>query len=435
MKKITLLSLISGIFYWSVAQNLDFHENFSGLDDSQASYSGLVTWNLTAVTLGSLTGDAVILDAGGSQISTHLPGGISLFRCEMHASKTNSSIQLTIINSSGQTIYQNTFLTTKNTTVEVLTSFITPESDCTLTIENITNGGGDKSITIDDVSWDAFPIYDIQYTADPSGDSPQTGNIVSTAGTVTGVRSGGFYVQNTDGALDGTGSGDWSGIYIENAAITPSVMDFVTVTGTVAENGGRTSIQVNGTSNYDAQVTQPLGGNIPVPNLIVGALAEKDESVYSTIQASRYTAGDYAGGNYTMSIGFDAVEANNIPIAIDNDLYLTSEPSSLVFYELTGPVNYASYYRISPVDGSAQVAGGTITATAQKSDLSVRVKKRTLLTLAAPNSFVQVYNTCGNLVASFAGDGTYKETPVHQGIYLVSETHTNGSYCTKVRVP
>lgn len=437
MKKFFFTAIFGGLLFVTQAQNLDFHEDFSGLDDSQNTFQGLVNWDLTNISLGNLTGDAVILDAGESSISASVPGGISLFRCEMYSSKSNNSIQVTVLNASNTVLSQNTFSSLKNTTIEVVLPAFTPESGCTLTIENTTNGGGgNKDITIDDVSWMGFPIYDIQYTTDPSGDSPQTGNIVSTSGTVTGVNADGFYLQNTEGSLDGSGAADWSGIFVENTDFLPSLIDYVTVTGTVVESNGRTTIFVNGTSNYDAQITKPLGGNIPTSNLIVGPLQEKDESVFSSIQSSRYTQNDYAEGNYTMTIGFDPTETNNTPIPIDNDLAITNEPTATNLYEITGPVNFDTYFRISPADGSGQIPSGFITSNSPNpKDLWVQSKKHKLILLPTNVSHVKVYTLSGTKLYSGIIEKQSLELDVQPGIYLISKLEKGQQISTKIRVP
>lgn len=435
MKKSILVAIMGAMWHVAMSQNLDFYEDFNGFTAGGNTFQGLVDWNLNGTSVGSLDGDAVTLTAGESYIECYLPGGISVFRCEMNANKTSSSLLVTISNSAGNTLYQNAFLTTKNTTSEVISTVITPEPNCTIRIENTTNGGGDKSIIIDNVSWDGFPIYEVQFTNDPSGDSPHTGNTVSVAGTVTGVNGSGFYIQNTDGSTDGTGSGDWSGVFVQNANIAPEVMDFVTITGTVQEINNRTTISVAGTDLYDAQITKPLGGNIPVANLIIGALQEKDESVFSTIQSSRFIADDYSAGNYTMTIGFDATETNNTLIPIDNDIYLTSEPLKSTLNDIAGPVNYDGYFRISPVDGSSVVASGTITHFKSLNNEPKTYSKGSKI-MIHPQALtnVRIYNVSGEVIFQKNNCTQMLEVSVISGIYFVSTSANHKDFMQKLMV-
>ena len=82
-------------------------------------------------------------------------------------------------------------------------------------------------------------IRDIQYTTDPSGNSPYAGQNVTITGVVTGIVRAG----NTRGMYflqDGTGP--WNGIYCYDRDRFPSLGDSVTVSGTVIEYSGLTEI-------------------------------------------------------------------------------------------------------------------------------------------------------------------------------------------------
>ena len=49
-----------------------------------------------------------------------------------------------------------------------------------------------------------LPIYDIQHTTDPSGDSPYAGQVVTTGGVVTAVHYDGFVMNE--------GAGPWQSL-------------------------------------------------------------------------------------------------------------------------------------------------------------------------------------------------------------------------------
>ena len=80
------------------------------------------------------------------------------------------------------------------------------------------------------------PIYDIQYTTDPSGDSPLVGQIVTVEGVVTAAQFHGFYVSDAPGP--------WSSIFVYTRAAGCGVAlgDAVTVIGVVDEYYGMTEI-------------------------------------------------------------------------------------------------------------------------------------------------------------------------------------------------
>ncbi len=82
------------------------------------------------------------------------------------------------------------------------------------------------------------PIYDIQFTADPSGDSPYKGQIVTTQGVVTAF----FYDGGNRYTFIQDGSGPWSGMLLYKPDGFVNVGDLLEVTGEVSEYYGLTEI-------------------------------------------------------------------------------------------------------------------------------------------------------------------------------------------------
>jgi hypothetical protein len=75
-------------------------------------------------------------------------------------------------------------------------------------------------------------IRDIQYTTDPSGNSPYSGQSVTVSGVVTGVirasySKGSYFIQD--------GTGPWNGIYCYDNGRSPSEGDSVLITGEISE--------------------------------------------------------------------------------------------------------------------------------------------------------------------------------------------------------
>ncbi len=77
-------------------------------------------------------------------------------------------------------------------------------------------------------------IYEIQYTTDPSGDSPLLDQAVTTSGVVTAVHYDGFLIYD--------GAAPWQAVFVYDFTSTTAVGDDVTVTGTVQEYFGMTEI-------------------------------------------------------------------------------------------------------------------------------------------------------------------------------------------------
>lgn len=83
----------------------------------------------------------------------------------------------------------------------------------------------------------AIPIRDIQFTTDPSGDSPLLGQEVTITGIITGESyafGSTYYVQDAPGA--------WNGILVYDPGNDNAEGDSVTITGTVDEYYGVTEI-------------------------------------------------------------------------------------------------------------------------------------------------------------------------------------------------
>ncbi len=82
-------------------------------------------------------------------------------------------------------------------------------------------------------------IFDIQYTTDPSGNSPYSGQNITVSGVVTGVvrvgnSKGMYFIQD--------GTGPWNGVYCYDRDRFPDEGDSVLVSGTVIEYFGLTEI-------------------------------------------------------------------------------------------------------------------------------------------------------------------------------------------------
>jgi len=121
---------------------------------------------------------------------------------------------------------------------------VTIASGCTsvefiLSVKSTDDNGGvgmlidSVSVSSISVSYTAKTISEIQTTV--SGDSPEVGNFIETSGVVTATKTGGYWIQD--------GNGAWSGLFIEDATNTPSMGDSVTVQGQVNEFFNLTQIE------------------------------------------------------------------------------------------------------------------------------------------------------------------------------------------------
>lgn len=89
-----------------------------------------------------------------------------------------------------------------------------------------------------EASGEDFPIYDLQFTEDPSGDSPFEDRTVHIEGVVTGnfEDDNQVFIANPEG-------GPWSAIALYDSPVQPERGDLVVVSGEVSEYEGFTEIK------------------------------------------------------------------------------------------------------------------------------------------------------------------------------------------------
>jgi predicted extracellular nuclease len=136
------------------------------------------------------------------------------------------------------------------------------------------------------------PIYDIQYTTDPSGDSPLKDQPVATEGIVTAVFSGGYFVEDSAG-------GPWSGLWVYDSN-TPSIGDFLHLTGKVVEYYGLTEL-----ADLTEYVVQSMGNSLPGPDVVASGDVSQEqwEGVLVKVESATVTNPDSGFGEWLVSDG------------------------------------------------------------------------------------------------------------------------------------
>ena len=182
---------------------------------------------------------------------------------------------------------------------------------------------------------DYTPIYDIQYTADPSGDSPlKDQSDVTTEGTVTAVFSNGYFIEDPAG-------GAWNGLWVYDSNI-PALGDRVRVTGTVEEYYNLTEL----TSVTDFQI---LSSGNTLPDAVVLSTAdvnqEQWESVLVRVNNVSVTNADLGYGEWSVSDGSGDI------VIDDKGSYTYTPVDSDTLAAILGPVDYAfGAFKIQPRD-------------------------------------------------------------------------------------
>lgn len=185
-------------------------------------------------------------------------------------------------------------------------------------------------------------IYDIQFTTNPNGDSPEVGNVVTTKGVITGIIKNGpdrhaFFIQDSAAA--------WNGLYIyERNDSTLVIGDSVEVTGTVAEYNGLTEL------SFVSNITVLNSGNtLPTPVVTTTGNANMEQWEGVVIQ----TLNAECTSN-TVGFGMWEINDGSGTLLADDDIYfyhLTAVVGS--HYDVTGIGHYSfGDYKILPRDAN-----------------------------------------------------------------------------------
>lgn len=171
-------------------------------------------------------------------------------------------------------------------------------------------------------------IYDIQYTTDPSGDSPLLGQDVIVTGIVSANFNGtphaeGYYIQQ--------GAGAWNGVYVYDTLNSPSIGDSLLLNATVNESYGKTEL-----SNITSYQVTNIGGTVAGPTIITtneAATMEDYESVLVKVENAECTQAQDQYGEWLVDDGSGEV------ILKDNGAFSFTESVGNE-YNVTGVISY-----------------------------------------------------------------------------------------------
>jgi hypothetical protein len=187
-----------------------------------------------------------------------------------------------------------------------------------------------------------YSIYDIQYTTNPNGDSPQLGNNVTTIGVVIGIRPNGFYIQDDPGA--------WNGIMIFTTSYTVALGEEVMVSGQVAEFNNCTQIQ-----NLTALTVLNTGVALPAVTVIStqDVNTEPYEGVLIRVQNATCTNANAGFGMFEVNDGSGAA-------LVDDDMYNYGSQAINDVFNITGIGHFSfSEFKILPRNAAdVQLVGG-----------------------------------------------------------------------------
>ena len=222
-------------------------------------------------------------------------------------------------------------------------------------------------------------IHDIQYTTDPSGDSPYKGQTVVTRGVVTAVASKGFFIQN--------GTGAWDGIYVYlGSSPGVNVGDLVEVKGYVKEYYGLTELSVN--PSYGDYVSVLGTASVPDPVVLsTGDVSQEQwEGVLIKVEEVEVTDPNLGYGEWQVDDGSGSLR-------IDDLMYPYSPSMGQKFDYIIGVLYYSyGHFKLEPRSAD---------------DLKEYVPVIKIKSLEAPMSAIRGRTTA--IKTTLKNDGTFDE--------------------------
>jgi len=283
-------------------------------------------------------------------------------------------------------------------------------------------------------------IYDIQYTTDPSGDSPYKDQVVTFSGIVTAIKLSattgapiGFYIQD--------GAGKWNGMNVYSTATdysfptTLALGDNVTVNGTVTEYRGSAGTNLTGLTEVKEVTSVDIvstGNALPAASIITAAEAQDEgyESVLITVKNANFVS-DNAGGTCVVNDG-------TADLTLYKSLFPTLAISAAHKYDVTGIITDYSNASTSMYELYPRDANDVVDVTTGIND------NKTVATKVYPNPFtsnftvnsgkvvstISVYNLLGQKIVEHNYSAAEVNVPVadlKSGVYIVNVRFQDGT--------
>jgi hypothetical protein len=177
------------------------------------------------------------------------------------------------------------------------------------------------------ISYPELSIYEIQYSTDPSGDSPEIGNTVITSGIVTAIVDGGYFIQD--------GQGPWNGVYVYDSDNSPSIGDKVEFNAKVDEFYNLTELK-----NVSGYTLVSSNNDLPLTDTITTGQAKEEayESVLIRMIEAECTE---APNNYGQWKIFNSGDT----VLVDDEIFQYT-PTVEQLYNITGIGYYTFEKRV-----------------------------------------------------------------------------------------
>jgi uncharacterized repeat protein (TIGR01451 family) len=224
-----------------------------------------------------------------------------------------------------------------NVDAPAVTGPIINQAEVTTTrAESALSNNNTSEITIISTGLDYVTIYDIQYSEDPSGDSPYRDlEGITTEGIVTRVYDNGYFIEEPS-------AGPWSGLWVYDTTNLPARGDRLRITGTVAEYFGFTELM-----DLTGFVVESSGNPVPGPDILTTVMVSQEqwESVLVRVENVNVTDGDLGFGEWSIDDGSGDV------IVDDKGVYTYVPVTGQSLLAVIGPLDYSfGAYKMLPKD-------------------------------------------------------------------------------------
>lgn len=203
--------------------------------------------------------------------------------------------------------------------------------------------------------------HDVQYTTDPSGNTPYANQTITVQGIVTHIiPNSAFYIGDPEG-------GPWSGLYIynRNTSNVVALGDMIKITGTVVEYYNLT--EVSTVSSYEILSQgnpMPPAAELSTSQIAYGAASsEQWEGVLVRLTDVQVKSAIDSYGQFKVA------DTSNVQAMVDNGLYNFPVSSIVVgewWYMIQGIVDYhsAAGYKINPRNANDMIKVDSVESSA-----------------------------------------------------------------------
>ncbi|MDC0015217.1 T9SS type A sorting domain-containing protein [Flavobacteriales bacterium] len=434
MKRIITLLAVALTANLSISQVV-FQSDLSAWDtvgnptDFFGGRTSISAASVTEVTTGAIHGTsfANIINSGSghkrltTQAITVVPG--STYIIEMWIAGTAADLRVNyydLTNSSYGTY--TSYQTVSGTALTKYTDSIVAPVGCT-SIEYIISlrntaalGIGLDSVSISGVvgppapalTYTARTIYEIQYTAAASGDSPFEDSLVETTGIVTGTGNSGYFIQDS--------SAGWNGVYVYDNVNTPARGDEVTIKGKVVEFFDLTEI-----TNVDTMIVVSTGNTVPAASAVTTSSIASEMWEGVLVQVTTVICVDSNAGFGEWDVANTGMDT--LPV---DDLLFAYVPVQYQGYDVTGIVHYSfNEYKLEPRDSMDIVQSLLISISEENEELQFSIYPNPvneMFTISGVNlERAEIYTSTGKLVKSISLNtiNTIDVSELSNGVYVV----------------